>query len=82
MGLSGFFYFVAPIRRREDAEGNRDSGVKVQVDDLSGRERFSNAFRLTERKTRRDLLLLSEVKRGKGRERINTPLSLSLLQMR
>jgi hypothetical protein len=75
VGLSGGLDCVAPIRRREDAEGNRDSGVKVQVDDLSGREHFSNAFRLAERKTRRDLLLLDEVKRGKGRERINTPLS-------
>jgi len=35
MGLSSCFNGVAPVRRREDAEGNRDSGVKVQVDDLS-----------------------------------------------
>ena len=26
---------VAPVRRREDAEGNGDSGVKVQIADLS-----------------------------------------------
>lgn len=25
---------VAPVRRREDAEGDRDSGVKVQIDEL------------------------------------------------
>jgi hypothetical protein len=73
MGLSSCFNGVAPVRRREDAEGDRDSGVKVQVDDLSGREHFSNAFRLAERKTRRDLLLLGE--EGKGRERVKTPLS-------
>jgi hypothetical protein len=28
-------FCVAPVRRREDAEGNRNSGVKVQIDDLS-----------------------------------------------
>ena len=50
---------VVPVRRREDAEGDRDAGVKVQVDDLQVLENdFSNAFRLTERKTRRGLLLL------------------------
>ena len=50
---------VASIRRREDTEGNRNAGVKVQVDDYQVREKlFSNAFRLAERKTRRGLLLL------------------------
>jgi hypothetical protein len=38
VSLGGCFCGVAPVRRREDAEGNRDSGVKVQVDDLSVRE--------------------------------------------
>lgn len=59
-GLNG----VAPVRRREDAEGDRDAGVKVQVDDLEVREiLFSNAFRRDERKTRRGLLLLGGKKR-------------------
>jgi hypothetical protein len=56
-GFGGSFDVVA-VRRREDADGNRNSGVKVQVDDSSRRELFSNAFRVSERKTRRDLLLL------------------------
>jgi hypothetical protein len=55
---SGGFDGVVPVRRREDAEGDRDSGVKVQIECLSEREHFSNAFRRAERKTRRDLLLL------------------------
>jgi hypothetical protein len=55
----GCCFGVAPVRRREEAEGDRDSGVKVQIDDLSVRENlFSNAFRRNERKTRRGLLLL------------------------
>jgi hypothetical protein len=58
VGFGGCFNGVAPVRRREDAEGDRDSGFKVQVDYLSVRELFSNAFRRAERKTRRDLLLL------------------------
>jgi hypothetical protein len=35
---------VAPVRRREDTEGDGDASVKVQIDWLSGRP-FSNAFR-------------------------------------
>jgi len=80
MGLSSCFNGVAPVRRREDAEGDRDSGVKVQVDDLSGREHFSNAFRLAERKTRRGLLLL--VEEGKGKRAYEDASLLSLLQMK
>jgi hypothetical protein len=34
--LSSVFDSVAPVRRREDTEGNRDSGVKVQIDGLEG----------------------------------------------
>lgn len=30
--LSSLFGSVAPVRRREDTEGDRDSGVKVQID--------------------------------------------------
>lgn len=64
MGLLSGLNGVAPVRRREDAEGDRDAGVKVQVDDLEVREiLFSNAFRRDERKTRRGLLLLGEKKR-------------------
>lgn len=33
MGCGSGFSF--PVRRREDAEGNRDAGFKVQVGDLS-----------------------------------------------
>lgn len=59
VSLGGGLYGVASIRRRKDAEGNRNSGVKVQVADLNLRENvFSNAFRRAERKTRRGLLLL------------------------
>lgn len=59
-GGSGLDTGVAPVGRRKKAEGDRDSGVKVQVDRfLPVREiLFSNAFRRAERKTRRGLLLL------------------------
>jgi hypothetical protein len=63
----GFLLIVAPVRRWKNAEGDRDAGVKVQIDDLFWRELFSNAFRRAERKTRRGLLLL--LKEGEGRER-------------
>ena len=33
---SSFFSSVAPIRRREDTERDRDSGVKVQIDESGG----------------------------------------------
>ena len=33
---SSFFSSVAPVRRREDTERNRDSGVKVQIDESWG----------------------------------------------
>lgn len=36
VSLGSCYFFVAPVRRREDAEGDRDACVKVQVDDLSG----------------------------------------------
>jgi hypothetical protein len=67
VSLGGRLLLVAPVRRWENAEGDRNAGVKVQIDDLSGRELFSNAFRRAERKTRRGLLLL--LKEGEGRER-------------
>ena len=35
VSLGGCCFFVAPVRRRKDAEGNRYAGVKVQIDDLS-----------------------------------------------
>lgn len=57
LGDGGLF---RPIRRRKDAERDRNAGVKVQIDELLVRELFSNAFRRAERKTRRGLLLLSE----------------------
>jgi hypothetical protein len=48
VSLGGCLCGVAPVRRRKEAEGDRDSGVKVQVDDSSVREaHFSNAFRGT-----------------------------------
>lgn len=37
---------VTPVRRREDTEGNGNSGVKVQIGDFAGRL-FSKAFRST-----------------------------------
>jgi hypothetical protein len=60
VSLGGGLDGPAPVGRREEAEGDRNAGVKVQIDDLSGRELFSNAFRRAERKTRRGLLLLWE----------------------
>lgn len=33
---SSFFSSVAPVRRREDTERDRDSGVKVQIDESEG----------------------------------------------
>lgn len=50
--------FFRSIRRGKDAERNRNTSVKVQIEKLSRRDLFSNAFRRAERKTRRGLLLL------------------------
>jgi len=36
VSLGGCDFFVAPVRRREDAKGDRNACVKVQVDDSSG----------------------------------------------
>lgn len=37
----GRFCDVVPVRRGEEADGNRDAGVKVQIDDLlCARERL------------------------------------------
>ena len=58
---------VALIRRREDAEGDRDAGVKVQVVDRWMREHFSNTFQRTERISQEGSRLL-EVE-GKGKKR-------------
>jgi hypothetical protein len=77
VSLGGCFGGVAPVRRREDAERDRNSGVKVQIDDFSGQEIvFSNAFRGFERKTRRGLLLLWGVKEGELKRACETLLVL------
>lgn len=69
----GCSYFVVPVRRGEDAKGDRDAGVKVQVDDLSGENSSRMPFDVRERKTRRGLLLLG--KEGR-RERVGRSLTL------
>lgn len=66
------FSGVVPVRRREKADGNRYSGVKVQVDDFKRRELFSNAFR--SRKEDKKGSLASGGKKG-GRKRPKTLLS-------
>jgi hypothetical protein len=58
LGSCRFYSDVASIRRREDAEGDRYSCVKVQVDDLSMREHFSNTFQRAERISQEGSLLL------------------------
>lgn len=40
VGLCGGLRFAVPIRRREDAEGDRDAGFKVQIGDFCWRERI------------------------------------------
>jgi len=40
VSLSGGLRFAVPIGRWEDAEGDRDAGFKVQVDDFCWRERI------------------------------------------
>jgi hypothetical protein len=68
-----------PVSGREDAEGNRDAGLKVQIDDLSGREEavFSQPSVSDERKTRRSLLLLYlERSRKKWRRKTGSLLEL------
>ncbi|KAB8296403.1 hypothetical protein EYC80_009147 [Monilinia laxa] len=67
-GLNVLDSDVASIRRREDAEGDRYSCVKVQVDDLSMREHFSNTFQRTERISQEGSLLLEVEGRGKKTE--------------
>lgn len=64
-GLNVLDSDVASIRRREDAEGDRYSCVKVQVDDLSMREHFSNTFQRAERISQEGSLLLEVEGRGK-----------------
>jgi hypothetical protein len=62
--LGGFLNGVAPVRRREDAEGDRDAGVKVQVDGLlCARERLLECLS-TKRKEHKKGSLASWVKEG------------------
>lgn len=37
VSLGSCYFFVAPVRRREDAEGDRNACVKVQIDDVTAR---------------------------------------------
>lgn len=67
VSLGGCLGIVAPVRRWEDAEGDRDAGVKVQVDDLSGRELFSNAFRRARKEDKKGTLASGK----EGGERAN-----------
>lgn len=50
---------VAPVRRREDAEGNRDAGVKIQDADLRVREPLLEPFELAAERCREMSLLLA-----------------------
>lgn len=50
---------VAPVRRREDAEGNRDAGVKIQDADLRVREPLLEPFELGAERSREMSLLLA-----------------------
>jgi hypothetical protein len=62
--LGGLFNGVVPVRRREDAEGDRDAGVKVQVDDLEVlREQLLECLS-TDRKEDKKGSLASWVKEG------------------
>lgn len=62
--LGGFLNGVAPVRRRKDTEGDRDAGVKVQVDDLlCARERLLECLS-TKRKEDKKGSLASWVKEG------------------
>jgi len=68
LGGCSFGSGVASIRRREDAEGDRYSCVKVQVDDVSMREHFSNTFQRAERISQEGSLLL-DLKKEEERKR-------------
>jgi len=46
----GFGFYVAPVRRRENAKGDRNTSVKVQIDDVSVRETFFSKTFQTGRK--------------------------------
>lgn len=63
---SSFFGSVAPVRRREDTERDRDSGVKVQIDESEGvfSRMPSEPLWVTNRKEDKKRLLL-QGKRGK-----------------
>lgn len=65
---SSFFSSVAPVRRREDTERDRNSGVKVQIDESEGvfSRMPSEPLKVTNRKEDKKRLLLQ----GRGeRER-------------
>jgi len=64
--------FAVPVGGREDAEGDRDAGFKVQVDDFSGaRECFSYNLPRARKEDKKDPLALvpKETKVGRRRER-------------
>lgn len=67
MSLGSCYFFVAPVRRREDAEGDRYAGVKVQVDDCSGE--ISSRMPFDAPKGRQEGVSCFLVKKGEGRER-------------
>lgn len=80
-GLEGFG--VVLVRRREDAKGDGNAGVKVQIDDLEVQRTLLECLSGDERKTRRGLLLLwgKEERGGKKTfaERFLTRLSIEEL---
>jgi len=69
MGFFGGVRDVAPVRRREDAEWDRDLGVKVQIDDLSGREN-SSRMPFDGPKGRQEGVSCFLGERSEGRERL------------
>jgi len=65
--FAGLYFGVAPVGRREDAEGNGYSGVKVQIADLSVQRSLLNCLS-KERKEDKKGSLASLGKKKKGEE--------------
>lgn len=73
MGAGGLVDLcVAPVRRREDAEGNGNSGVKVQIDDSSAQENTSRMPFDVPKGRQEGVSCFFLVKEGEGRRRRET----------
>ena len=60
--------FVAPVRRRKDAERNRYAGVKVQIDDLSVQRNLLECLSRDRKEDKKGSLASFGVKEGEKKK--------------